>query len=128
MSDFDPDYWGARIRAAAQVVPKGEAVVGEKMTLEQVRERCVAWIADVACNGSVAGPAVIHIRQMFDHLTQPAQAVDVGAIREVIASHIEEAKKLRHDPESQDYLYEQADKLTAALPNANGKEDTDAAR
>ena len=49
------------------------------------------------------------------HLTQPAQSVDIEAIREVIESHINEAKKLRHDPESQDYLYEQADKLTAAL-------------
>lgn len=50
------------------------------------------------------------------HLTQPAQSVDIEAIREVIESHINEAKKLRHDPESQDYLYEQADKLTAAVP------------
>lgn len=49
------------------------------------------------------------------HLTQPAQSVDIEAIREVIESHINEAKNLRHDPESQDYLYEQADKLEAAI-------------
>lgn len=46
----------------------------------------------------------------------PAPPINLAAVREVIESHINEAKKLRHDPESQDYLYEQADKLEAALP------------
>jgi hypothetical protein len=44
-----------------------------------------------------------------------APPIDLAAVREVIESHINEAKKLRHDPESQDYLYEQADKLEAVL-------------
>lgn len=47
--------------------------------------------------------------------THPAPPIDLAAVREVIESHINEAKNLRHDPELQDYLYEQADKLTAAL-------------
>lgn len=72
-----------------------------------------------------AHPRGIAVREAWEvidaHLTQPAQLVDIEAIREVIESHINEAKKLRHDPESQDYLYEQADKLEAALPeNGNG--------
>ena len=50
------------------------------------------------------------------HLTQPAQAVDVGAIREVIAELSNPS--VLHAP----YVTRCADKLTAALPNANGKE------
>lgn len=44
-----------------------------------------------------------------------ATSIDIAAVRKVIESHINEAKKLRHDPESQDYLHEQADKLEAAI-------------
>lgn len=47
-----------------------------------------------------------------------APPINLAAVREVIESHINEAKNLRHDPESQDYLYEQADKLEAALPES----------
>lgn len=47
-----------------------------------------------------------------------APSIDLAAVRDVIASHIEEAKKLRHDPESQDYLYEQASKLEVAIKGA----------
>ena len=50
------------------------------------------------------------------NLTQPAQAVDVGAIREVIAELSNPS--VLHAP----YVTRCADKLTAALPNANGKE------
>ena len=94
--------------------------MGEKMSLQQVRD----WAANTpASNGWQAKERYEAGAALDAHLTQPAQALDVGAIREVIASHIEEAKKLRHDPESQDYLYEQTDKLTAAHPkDSNGKE------
>lgn len=47
--------------------------------------------------------------------THPAPPINLVAVREVIASHINEAKKLRHDPETQDYLYAQADKLETAI-------------
>lgn len=49
------------------------------------------------------------------HLTQPAQAVDVGAIRKVIRSMAQFATP----GGLYDYWSRQ---LTAALPNANGKE------
>ena len=50
------------------------------------------------------------------HLAQPAQAVDVGAVMEV-------AVEMRvADSPSPLRIREWADKLTAALPNANGKE------
>jgi hypothetical protein len=52
----------------------------------------------------------------WEAMLAAAPPINLAAIREVIESHINEAKNLRHDPESQDYLYEQADKLTAALP------------
>lgn len=48
-------------------------------------------------------------------VTTPAPPINLAAVREVIASHINEAKNLRHDPELQDYLYAQADKLEAAI-------------
>lgn len=87
-----------------------QSVDVEKMHSLEAR----GWIAEGEENGEYAvteeGKRVIAAR-----LTQPAQLVDIEAIREVIESHINEAKKLRHDPESQDYLYEQADKLEAAL-------------
>ena len=83
--------------------------------LEQVRD----WHLDRTNYVHLPITNKVH-KEMADaidaHLTQPAQLVDIKAIREVIESHINEAKKLRHDPESQDYLYEQADKLEAALP------------
>lgn len=82
------------------------------LSAESARPELRAWATTLAA-------AALTIRQLADHidahLTQPAQAVDVGAIREVIASHVEEVKMLRHDPESQNYLHEMADKLTAAL-------------
>ena len=49
------------------------------------------------------------------HLAQPAQAVDVGAIMEV-------AYAIRHHRGDKAFYSALADKLTAALPNANGKE------
>ena len=49
------------------------------------------------------------------HLTQPAQAVDVGAIMEV-------AYAIQHHRGDKAFYSALADKLTAALPNANGKE------
>ena len=59
------------------------------------------------------------------HLTQPAQAVDVGTVLQVIA----EMRGFRNTrPPNWNHLDAFADKLTAALPNANGKEDNDAAR
>jgi hypothetical protein len=44
-----------------------------------------------------------------------APPIDLAAVREVIANHRSEAAKLSHDPESRDYLCEQADKLEAAI-------------
>jgi len=88
------------------------------MTLEQVRDWLLARAQDGQMQRSVY-TSNYQLREMADaidaRLTQPAQLVDIEAIREVIESHINEAKKLRHDPESQDYLYEQASKLAAAL-------------
>ena len=97
------------------------------MTLEQVRgwhlegvRRLNSYRHHFPNDSTVLAALIMHHQSMADaidaHLTQPAQPVDIEAIREVIESHINEAKKLRHDPESQDYLYEQADKLEAALP------------
>lgn len=86
-------------------------------TLEQVRDWHLARDREQRAVGYFIG-ATDHagMAAAIDaHLTQPAQSVDVAKVREVIESHINEAKKLRHDPESQDYLYEQADKLEAAL-------------
>jgi hypothetical protein len=52
--------------------------MGEKMTLEQVRDRCISWLGDVACNGWVSGIAADDIRAIFEpHLATPAQTVDV---------------------------------------------------
>lgn len=96
----------------------------EPMTLMDVRK----WHAEgyQACLDNGYPEAALKHKRMADtidaHLAQQAQAVDVETIREVIASHIDEAKKLNHDPESQDYLYEQADKLERALPAAPRKE------
>lgn len=82
------------------------------MTLEQVRD----WAANTpASNGWQAKMRDEAVAAIDAHLTQPAQSVDVEAIREVIESHINEAKNLRHDHELHDYLYEQADKLEAAI-------------
>jgi hypothetical protein len=36
------------------------------MSLEQMRDQCIAWIGDVACNGSLSGPAADDIRNLFD--------------------------------------------------------------
>lgn len=44
-----------------------------------------------------------------------ASPINLAAVHEVIKSHINEAKNLRHDPELQNYLYEQANKLEAVL-------------
>ena len=48
------------------------------MTLEQLEAKVIAWLGDVAANGSLSGAAVQDIREAFAQLFQPAQAVDVA--------------------------------------------------
>ena len=110
--------------------------MGEKMTLEQVRDwhRKKAREMDVCGELMFPGPNESpfyrypseaskendRIADAIDaHLTQPAQAVDVGAILQVIA----EMRGFRlNTPPNWNHLDAFADRLTAALPNANGKE------
>ena len=83
------------------------------MTLEQVRD----WLVEVRKRNAVNAT----LDDLDDHDADAViRAIDahIAVVREVIESHINEAKKLRHDPETQDYLYEQADKLEAALPES----------
>ena len=95
-------------------VARLEAPVSEGMTLEHMADDLQA-IIDGERPRLNKSEMCDYVRDLRAHLSKSAQAVDVGAIREVIESHVDEAKKLRHDPESQDYLHEQADKLTRAL-------------
>ena len=97
--------------------------MGEKMSLQQVRD---AMLEEKAWARSTGWPMAAGTLQRWAdaidaHRAQPAQEVDVEAIREVIAF----IRSRRHGA-----IWEggAADKLEAALPNANGKEDTDAAR
>ena len=92
--------------------------MGERMTLTAVRD---ALLEEKAWARGIDWPMAAHkLQQWADaidaHLTQPAQAVDVEKVREVIAE-LREA-----DSPSPLRFREWADKLTAALPNANGKE------
>jgi hypothetical protein len=60
-----------------------------------------------------------HLRNAADaidaHLATPAQAVDVEAVREVIANLRRESALLAHDMDSQTYLLEQANKLSQSI-------------
>lgn len=90
--------------------------MSEKMTLEKVRDvlrnagRYDLYGTDLqACDLADAIDA---------HLTQPAQAVDVGAIREVLSA----MRKL--DPRFKSFCHDRwVDKLTAALPKDSNDGD-----
>lgn len=85
----------------------------EKMTLEMVRDWLLARTRDGQMQRSVF-TSDYQLRQMADavtaHLAQPAQSVDVEAIRKVIAS-IDLRAEMYLDPQCKGW----ADKLTAAI-------------
>jgi hypothetical protein len=78
--------------------------MSEPMTLEHVRDRCIAWIGDVTVNGSLSGAAANDIREMFAHLSQPAQAADVeyevaGYFIEFEGDFSQAAEQYKGDPD-----------------------------
>lgn len=82
--------------------------MAEKMSLQQVRD----WAAKTpANNGWKAKERDEAIAAIDAHLAQPAQAVDVGAIREVIAS-------MRKESNGFDFVKRWHKKLTSAIGNA----------
>lgn len=104
----------------------------EKMTLEQVRDR----LREAALYGLAGSVCQVLASHLDAHLTQPAQAVDVERVAQLIAHRA--CCGTEHDPlngKLHGYCVvcgvpwpcEYAGKPPAALPNANGKEDTNAA-
>jgi hypothetical protein len=84
----------------------------------------VAWLAadgsgrviDVKAKSAGArASATASATSVYSIPLYAAPPIDIAAVREVIANHRSEAAKLSHDPESRDYLCEQADKLEAAI-------------
>ena len=112
----DGEYHGLSARYAWRGF---QMALGEKMTLDEV-SAALRNNADGLLRMDEHPILANRLRKLADaidaHLTQPAQAVDVGAIREVIAELSNPS--VLHAP----YVTRCADKLTAALPNADGKE------
>jgi hypothetical protein len=105
---------------ALKQLPERKSVMGEKMTLEQAH-RLVRGLMRVHPKGMLVRDAWETLER---HLTQPAQAVDVGAVVEAIASEWDgcEYESVGGNIDIGAAIRRKARALTAALPNANGKE------
>jgi hypothetical protein len=95
-----------------------ESDMAEKMTLEQVRDWATKTTTSSGWQAKECDEVVAALNAL---IAQPAQAVDVGAIREVIAGLLTNADDLnRIDvcPMLATHLRNAADTLTRAIGNA----------